>query len=136
MFFFVTHQLQDKRVLGVEIEILTVASEQLSLYVIPSEPHTASSFLLSFSSHTGHGAFGVGSISHPDNIIIVIWALPSTGWQKLRDCRTGVPRKVRISAKGEVPKICYFVANSCFVAIYALLRMLSEIFFRNTSCFR
>ena len=68
-----THQLQDKRVLGVEIEILTVASEQLSLYVIPSEPHTASSFLLSFSSHTGHGAFGVGSISHPDNIIIVIY---------------------------------------------------------------
>ena len=49
-----------------------------------------------------------------------------TGWQKLRNLSTGGAQKlkVRISTKGRVPNIRYFVANSHFVAIYALLRML------------
>ena len=52
------------------------------------------------------------------------------GWRKLRDRLTGGPQKVRISAKGRVPNIRYFLA------IYALLRMLSESFHRKASCFQ
>ena len=38
----------------------------------------------------------------------------ATGWQKLRNRSIGGAQKVRISMKGRVPNIRYFVANSHF----------------------
>ena len=46
------------------------------------------------------------------------------GWQKLRTRSPSSGRKVRISTKGRVPNIGYFVANSRFVAIYANISFL------------
>ena len=56
------------------------------------------------------------------------WYQGSPGWQKLSNRATGGGRKVRISTKGRVPNIRYFIANSHFVTIYAPLRMLLQRF--------
>ena len=54
-------------------------------------------------------------------------------WQKLRNRSTRGGRKVRIATKGRVPEIRYFVANSCFVAIYAFVEISTKG--RKASCF-
>ena len=81
-----------------------------------------------WSYFSTEGNFNDPGCNHTSKII--------SGWQMLRDRRTGGPRKVRVFYERKDPQHTLFCRSEfSFVAIYSLFERLSQSFQRKPSCF-